>query len=121
MGIPERANREGDQALPVEGDGDVILELIARQNERILERRKTGIRRYGTPLQRFNGRNVFRDACDEALDLAAYLEQAAGEVEALKLAFLVLAAHARGEKVAPALLEAALDLADKLQCLRRAG
>ena len=41
----------------------------------ILERKAEGIRRYGTPLQAFNGRDSLQDAYDEAVDLAIYLRQ----------------------------------------------
>lgn len=112
--VPERAGREGDQALPTAGEGDVIRELIAR----LEARRALGKKRYGTPLQRFNGRNVFRDISDEMLDAAAYCEQAAGEVEAMAQALRALAAHVRGDKAAPATLDAALALAAKLEALR---
>ena len=37
------------------------------------ERRQLGIDRYGTPLQRGNGRPAWVDAHQEALDLYAYL------------------------------------------------
>lgn len=33
------------------------------------------MRKYGTYLQAFNGRNSLRDAYDEALDLCMYLRQ----------------------------------------------
>lgn len=40
-----------------------------------IARRAFGIAKYGTPLQRENGRNYTRDALEEALDLAVYLRQ----------------------------------------------
>lgn len=39
-------------------------------------RDKLGRERYGTPLQPHNGRDVLRDAYEEALDLAVYLRTA---------------------------------------------
>ncbi len=39
-------------------------------------RNQLGLRRYGTQLQPFNGRDALRDAYEEALDLAVYLRQA---------------------------------------------
>lgn len=36
-------------------------------------RKKLGIRKYGTALQPFNGRDSLQDAYEEVLDLAAYL------------------------------------------------
>jgi hypothetical protein len=119
--VPERAGREGDQPLPAEGKGDVVLELVTRQMARVRERREVGIKRYGHPLQRFNGRDVFRDIEDELFDAAAYLEQASGEVEALRQALLVLARQARGERVEPDLVAAALALTEKLEELHGRG
>lgn len=39
-------------------------------------RDKMGREKYGTPLQPHNGRDVLRDAYEEALDLAVYLRTA---------------------------------------------
>lgn len=39
----------------------------------ITARRQVGIQRYGTALQAHNGRDMLRDAYEEALDLAIYL------------------------------------------------
>ena len=44
------------------------------------EREWLGIRRYGTPLLPFNGRNALVDAYQEVLDLAVYLRQALVEL-----------------------------------------
>jgi len=41
--------------------------MIARSN--------FGVKKYGTPLQAFNGRNALQDVLEEALDLIAYCEQ----------------------------------------------
>lgn len=43
----------------------VIADLMARK--------RLGIERYGVALQAFNGRDMGRDAYEEALDLAVYL------------------------------------------------
>jgi GNAT superfamily N-acetyltransferase len=109
--VPERAGRDGDQELPVAGDGDVIEELRGR----LAERRELGIRRYGRALQRFNGRDAFRDAEDELLDQYVYLTQVRGEHRAIVVALLVLARHARGEPVARDILDHALELARRLE------
>jgi len=45
------------------------------------ERDALGRAKYGTPLRAHNGRDALKDALQEALDLAAYLQQAAMEVE----------------------------------------
>jgi hypothetical protein len=53
--------------------------------ERVIEdmgaRDHVGRKRYGVPLQPFNGRDALRDAYEEALDLAVYLKQALLERE----------------------------------------
>lgn len=68
--------RAGDQRLPVpNGLPDVQSMVIAD----IGARRELGIRRYGTALQPFNGRDALRDAYEEAIDLAMYLRQAIAE------------------------------------------
>lgn len=76
---PERAAREGDQQLPTEGRGDVILSLVRSVPAQLLERRATGVRRYGRPLETWNGRDAHRDLREELLDALAYSEQAAQE------------------------------------------
>ena len=62
--------REGDQPLPVKNDRPDIQSLVL---EDVIRRRQLGILRYGTPLQAGNGRDMLRDAYEEALDLAIYL------------------------------------------------
>ena len=51
--------------------GLVIADMVARDVE--------GRRKYGTPLQAFNGRDALVDAYQEALDLVVYLRQAIEE------------------------------------------
>lgn len=70
-----------EQTPPVAAEGDVWAEIIARTEHPDLralyaERRRQGVERYGTPLQRGNGRNFLADALQEALDLLVYLEGA---------------------------------------------
>lgn len=80
MGLKQR---EGDQPLPVPNDETDIQTLVMRDIEAlasgvvedIAERREVGIRRYGTALQPFNGRDALQDAYEEAIDLAMYLKQ----------------------------------------------
>lgn len=50
-----------------------VVNLVVKD---MLERGEEGARRYGTPLQPFNGRDALVDAYQEALDLAVYLRQA---------------------------------------------
>jgi len=72
--VPERAGRDGDtQPLPiVNAQPDVQTQVITD----IHARRQVGIKRYGTALQPYNGRDALLDAYEEALDLAMYLKQA---------------------------------------------
>lgn len=64
--------REGDQPLPVVNDSTFIQDLVI---EDIEARKKTGIERYGTPLQAHNGRNVDLDLYEELVDATTYLRQ----------------------------------------------
>lgn len=113
---PERANREGDQALPTEGEGDVISSLIRR----LEERRAIGVRRYGTSLQAFNGRDPFRDHEEELLDQHNYAEQIRHEYNALAEALIVLWRHAMGRNQRKDLFDAAMSLGAKIEAVRRA-
>lgn len=66
------------QPDPAPATGDVWLEIITLMPDDdvlkpyCVERRQQGIDRYGTPLQRGNGRDHLLDALQEALDLMAY-------------------------------------------------
>lgn len=66
-----------DQPPPTPGIGDAWAEIIAhpmpaRLRAVCAERRQIGIARYGTPLQRGNGRANPVDLMQELLDGAAY-------------------------------------------------
>jgi len=112
VSIPERAGREGDQPLPFEGQGgDILGELIGR----LEERRSVGLKRYGKPLQAFNGRDAARDLEDELLDGAAYARQVAAETHALELAVLALGRRVRGEDAEFGSVEAALEVAEAVE------
>lgn len=76
-----------DQPAPTRGTGDVWSEVIDDARNRgvapelvdlMIARRQLGIGRYGTPLQRDNGRDHRRDLREELLDATAYA-WAAGE------------------------------------------
>lgn len=54
----------------------VIADMQSRDRE--------GRRKYGTPLQPFNGRDALVDAYQEALDLVVYLRQAIEERNAAR-------------------------------------
>lgn len=65
-----------DQPPPVANDGVAIVDLVL---DDLVERKRIGIERYGTPLQAHNGRDALVDAYQEALDLCIYLRQAIEE------------------------------------------
>jgi hypothetical protein len=112
---PERAGREGDQALPVVGASSVFAEV----RRRLDEREATGVRRYGRSLETFNGRDACRDLEDELLDGLAYATQVRIEHHAIVEALMVLASAVR--RLRPALSppeRAAVDLAEKLEATR---
>lgn len=55
--------------------------MMERLECRVRERRAKGLATYGTTLQAFNGRRALVDAAEEAVDMAAYLEQEIEERE----------------------------------------
>lgn len=61
-----------EQPQPIVNDTKPIWELVVFD---MVERDIVGRRRYGTPLQAFNGRSALNDAYQEALDLVVYLRQ----------------------------------------------
>jgi hypothetical protein len=78
---PKRPKIVPDQPAPTPGLGDVWGSIISDAKAGpyaslvplMEERRAIGIARYGTPLQRDNGRDHEVDAAQEMLDAAAYL------------------------------------------------
>jgi hypothetical protein len=76
---PERAGRAGDsQPMPTVNDQtDIQSQVIAD----IEARRLVGIKRYGTALQPWNGRDALVDLYEELLDACCYLKQAIVEAE----------------------------------------
>lgn len=62
-----------DQPPPIANDHPPIWNIVVMD---MLNRDHVGRKRYGVPLQPHNGRDVLRDAYEEALDLCAYLRQA---------------------------------------------
>lgn len=73
--VPLR-QREGDQPPPVPNDLPDVQSMVMAD---LTARRELGISRYGTALQAHNGRDMLRDAYEEALDLAVYLRGAIEE------------------------------------------
>lgn len=69
--VPSKAGREGDQPLPIPNDGPYIQHLVQID---LIARQALGKSRYGVDgLQPHNGRDMLRDAYDEAMDLCVYL------------------------------------------------
>lgn len=69
---PPTKTREGDQKLPEVNEEPFVQDLVIVDIE---ARKEVGIKRYGTALQAHNGRDVLRDAYEEAIDLCMYLRQ----------------------------------------------
>lgn len=69
----------GEQPAPVPNDLPSMWDLVMRD---MTTRDQVGRQRYGTPLQPHNGRDMLRDAYEEALDLAVYLRGAIYERDA---------------------------------------
>jgi len=61
---------------PVPNDCPAVWSLVISDMQ---ARDREGRRKYGTPLQTFNGRDALVDAYQEALDLVVYLRQAIEE------------------------------------------
>lgn len=59
-----------DQPIPEVNDRPFIQDLVVDDVE---DRKQFGINKYGTALQSGNGRDMLRDAYEEALDLVIYL------------------------------------------------
>jgi hypothetical protein len=112
--VPERAGREGDQALPVAGAQSVFAEIRRRFDQR----EATGVKRYGRSLETFNGRDAFLDLEEELLDGIAYATQARLQHRAVIEALIVLGRHLGGEVVDDGLLFQAKALAKRLEVSR---
>ena len=74
------------QPAPVTGKDDVLPWVLNRLNEwglrgakllaeSLVERAEAGLKKYGTRLQTFNGRDAVIDAYQEAQDAVMYLSQ----------------------------------------------
>jgi hypothetical protein len=62
-----------EQPPPTANTRPAVWGLVMRD---MADRDKEGRRKYGVPLQPFNGRDAMVDAYQEALDLVVYLRQA---------------------------------------------
>ena len=65
--------RVSEQPEPTPNDKSAVWDLVI---DDMTARDGEGRRKYGTPLQPFNGRDALVDAYQEALDLCVYLRQA---------------------------------------------
>lgn len=66
-------NVEWGQPAPIKNKQPEVWNIVKEDMEK---RNSFGKRKYGTPLQPFNGRDALRDAYEEALDLCVYLRTA---------------------------------------------
>lgn len=65
-----------EQPMPTPNDRPSIQDMVIADMQ---SRKAVGMQRYGTLLQPHNGRDMLRDAYEEALDLAVYLRGAIAE------------------------------------------
>lgn len=65
-----------EQPLPSRGSGVSVQDMVIADLE---SRKEIGIERYGTLLRPHNGRDMLRDAYEEAMDLTIYLRGAIAE------------------------------------------
>jgi len=61
------------EPMPIKNEHPAIWDLVITD---MAGRDAIGEKKYNTRLQPFNGRDVLKDAYQEALDLACYLRQA---------------------------------------------
>jgi len=74
-----------EQAMPTPNDGDSMWDKVI---EDMKDRDKVGRKRYGTPLQAFNGRDSLIDAYQESQDLTVYIRQTIEEMKWIRLHLL---------------------------------
>lgn len=67
------SENEWGQQAPIKNNYPPIADLVAQD---VLSRKEMGMKKYGTALQGFNGRDALKDAYEEAVDLCKYLRQA---------------------------------------------
>lgn len=69
----QKQERQEEQPAPKASKYPAVWPMVVMD---MVNRDGVGRERYGVPLQPHNGRDVLRDAYEEALDLCAYLRQA---------------------------------------------
>jgi hypothetical protein len=113
MNRPERAGREGDQALPQASarSADVFEDVIAV----LRSRQSIGVRRYGLSLHTFNGRDAARDEVEEFIDGFIYRHQQRMERAALEAELARVTAERDAQAAAREQLE------QELQRVRRSA
>lgn len=62
----------GEPAPKRNNNPEIVFKVLAD----IGSRHQLGVKKYGTGLQPFNGRDALKDAYEEALDMCQYLRQA---------------------------------------------
>ena len=106
LGPPLRCGTLGahvEQPAPLPGIGDVWQEVIDGEplvvlRELYVARRALGVARYGTPLQRDNGRDTARDLEEELLDALVYATALRwwGVATVIRVVLLCVATRRRG-------------------------
>jgi hypothetical protein len=59
-----------DQPPPIPNEGRPIIDMVM---EDLVDRKRIGIERYGTPLQAHNGRDMLVDLYQELMDAVIYI------------------------------------------------
>lgn len=88
--------RVGDQPLP-KGGQVCVQDLVIAE---MIESKRVGEERYGSPLMTFNGRRSIKDVAEEARDLHVYLTQVLAEADSDRDTLVLVAAKAIEEAIA---------------------
>lgn len=72
------------QQAPIKNGSKPVWNMVI---EDMYKRAQDGEKKYGTPLQAFNGRDPLVDAYEEVLDLCVYMRQAIVERDASNMAW----------------------------------
>ena len=70
--FPENQGEWGEPPPKKNKEPEIVFKVLTD----IGSRHALGVKKYGTGLQPFNGRDALKDAYEEALDLCFYLRQA---------------------------------------------
>jgi hypothetical protein len=91
---PETSAVTTHEPPPVKNDEPPIAPMV---REDLVERALEGEKRYGTPLQPFNGRDALVDAYQETMDAPQYVRQAMYERSVFRKTFASVVNTALGE------------------------